>query len=41
VPIKSHERVKIAKRGYYITYKGLRFSDRPKKRVALEEITAN
>jgi hypothetical protein len=31
----------MAKRGYYIIYKGLRFSDRLKKRVILEEIIAN
>jgi hypothetical protein len=41
VPIESHERVKMAKRGYCIACKGLRFGDRPKKRVALEEIAAN
>jgi hypothetical protein len=31
----------MAKRGVYISYKGMRYGDRPKKRVALSEIAAN
>jgi hypothetical protein len=41
VPIRSHEMVKFGKRGNCIACKGLRFGDRPKKRVALAEIAAN
>jgi hypothetical protein len=33
--------VKIEKRGECVNCKGLRFGDRPKKRVALGEIAAN
>ena len=40
-PEGSHEQVKMAKRGIYINYRGFRFRDRPKKRVALAEIVAN
>ena len=36
-----HELVKMAKRGMCVNRKGLRFRDRPKKRVALAEIAAN
>jgi hypothetical protein len=41
VPPQSHKLVKIAKRGVYVSYKGIRYRDRPKKRVALSEIAAN
>jgi len=41
VPVESHELVKLSKVGHCICYKGLRFRDRPKKRVALAQITAN
>jgi hypothetical protein len=41
VPLQSHELVKIAKRGVCISYKGMRYRDRPKKRVVLSEIVAN
>jgi hypothetical protein len=41
VPIQSHEAVKMSKRGECVCCKGLRFGDRPKKRVALGEIAAN
>jgi hypothetical protein len=41
VPPQSHELVKIAKRGVYVSCKGMRYGDRPKKRVALSEIAAN
>jgi transposase IS4-like protein len=40
-PVQSHERVKMEKRGECVNCKGLRFGDRPKKRVALGEIAAN
>jgi hypothetical protein len=41
VPVQSHELVKMAKRGYYVACKGLRYGDRPRKRVALSEIASN
>jgi hypothetical protein len=41
VPVRSHELVKMAKRGKCVCCKGLRFRDRPKKRVTLGEIAAN
>jgi hypothetical protein len=41
VPVRSHELVKLRKRGRCVCYKGLRYGDRPKKRVALAEIIAN
>jgi hypothetical protein len=31
----------MAKRGYYVAYKGLRYRDQPRKRVALSEIVSN
>jgi hypothetical protein len=36
-----YEQVKLGKSREYINYKGLRFGDRPKKRVVLAEIAAN
>ena len=39
--IQSHEKIKMVKRGECVSYKGLRFGDRPKKRVALSQIAAN
>jgi hypothetical protein len=39
--VSSHKLVKMVKRGWCISYKGLRFIDRPKKRVILGEIIAN
>jgi hypothetical protein len=41
VPLQSHEQVKMGKRGYCIACKGLRFGDRPQKRVALGVIASN
>jgi hypothetical protein len=41
VPAKLHKMVKMLTRREYISYKGLRFTDRPKKRVALGEIAPN
>jgi hypothetical protein len=41
VPMQSHEGVRMPKRGWCVYYKGLRCSDRPKKRVAMREIAAN
>jgi len=41
VPLRSHEQVKMGKRGYCVACKGLRFGDRPQKRVALGVIAAN
>jgi hypothetical protein len=41
VPIRAHNQVKLKRRGEYINYKGLRFRDRPKKRLVLGEIAAN
>jgi hypothetical protein len=37
VPLGLHELVKMGKRGWYIACKGLRFGDRPRKRIALRE----
>lgn len=41
MPIQSHRMVKMAKRGYCIACKGLRYGDRPRKRVALSTIASN
>jgi hypothetical protein len=41
VPVRLHELVKLGKRGTCVCCKGLRYGDRPKKRVALGQITAN
>jgi hypothetical protein len=41
VPMGLYEQVKLSKIGKYIYYKGLRYVDRPKKRVALAQIAAN
>ncbi len=41
VPLKAHELVKMPKRGYCKACKGLRLRDRPRKRIALQEIAAN
>jgi hypothetical protein len=41
VSIESHELVKMGKKGRCVSYKGLRFRDRPLKRVALSQIAAN
>ena len=40
-PVSSHMLVKMVKRGLCVNCKGLRFRDRPQKRVALAEIAAN
>jgi hypothetical protein len=41
VPIQLHTQVKMAKRRCYVACKGLRYRDRPTKRVALSEIASN
>jgi hypothetical protein len=41
VLIASYKLVKMAKRGYYIAYKGLKYRDRPRKRIAISEIAIN
>jgi hypothetical protein len=41
VPAREHEQVKLAKRGECVSYKGLRFRDRPRKRLALSEFATN
>jgi hypothetical protein len=42
VPIQSHEQVRMGgKKGYCVACKGLRFGDRPRKRVALGVIASN
>jgi hypothetical protein len=41
VPARLHKMVKMSTRRECVSYKGLRFTDRPKKRVALGEIAAN
>ena len=41
VPRESYELVKLGRRGIYVYCKGLRFKDRPKKRVALAQIVSN
>jgi hypothetical protein len=41
VPIASYKLVKMAKKGYYIACKGLKYKDRPRKRVAISEIAIN
>jgi hypothetical protein len=41
MPLRSHELVKLGKKRECVSYKGLRYGDRPRKRVALSEIAAN
>jgi hypothetical protein len=41
VPLGSHEQVKMGKRGYCVACKGLRFGDRPQRRVPLSVIASN
>jgi len=41
VPVESHEQVRLSKNGRCVCCKGLRFTDRPKKRIALAQIGAN
>ena len=41
VPLQSHEQVKMGKRGYCVACKGLRFGDRPQKRVPLGVFASN
>jgi hypothetical protein len=41
VPVQLHKQVKLSKNGRCMYYKGLRYADRPKKRVALAQIAAN
>jgi hypothetical protein len=39
--MQAHELVRISKRGFCVYCKGLKYGDRPKKRVALGQIAAN
>jgi hypothetical protein len=41
VPVRKHEQVKLSKIGKCVYCKGLRYGDRPQKRVALAQIAAN
>ncbi len=41
VPLELHKQVKLSNRGICVYYKGLRFTDRLKKRVVLAQITLN
>jgi Transposase IS4 len=41
IPVQSHELVKMAKRGDCVACKGLRYGDRPRKRLALDQIASN
>jgi hypothetical protein len=41
VPVESHELVKLSKIGKCVCCKGLRYGDRPQKRIALAQIAAN
>ena len=40
-PVQSHKQVKMAKRGYYVACKGLRYRDKLRKRIILGQITSN
>jgi hypothetical protein len=41
VLIASYKLVKMAKRGYCVACKGLKYKDKPRKRVAISEIAIN
>jgi hypothetical protein len=41
IPVQSHKQVKIAKRGWCVACKRLRYRDRLRKRVALGQIASN
>ena len=41
MPVRLYEQVKLSKVGHCMCCKGLRFGDRPKKRVVLAQIVAN
>ena len=41
VPVKAHKQVKLARVGECVCCKGLRFRDRPQKRLPLGKIAAN
>jgi hypothetical protein len=41
VPIRAHKQVKLTRRGPCVSCKGLRFADRPQKRLPLSQIAAN
>jgi hypothetical protein len=39
--LSSHKLIRMSKRGFCIACKGLRFRDRPRKRVALSKMASN
>jgi hypothetical protein len=41
VPIRAYKQVKLEQVGECVNYKGLRFTDRPKRRLLLSQIAAN
>ena len=41
LPVRLHEQVKLEKPGKCVCCKGLRYGDRPRKRVALAQIATN
>jgi hypothetical protein len=41
IPVSLHKLVNLSRRGIYIYYKGLRFKDRPRKRIILAQIASN
>jgi hypothetical protein len=41
IPVSLYKLVNLSRRGLYIYCKGLRFKDRPRKRIALAQIASN
>jgi hypothetical protein len=41
LPVSYYQRIKIRKRREYVTYGGLRFANKPQKRIILKAITTN
>jgi hypothetical protein len=41
IPVSSHKLVNLSRRGICVCCKGLRFKDRPRKRIALAQIASN
>jgi len=41
IPVSSHKLVNLSRRGICVCYKGLRFKDRPRKRITLAQIASN